>query len=113
MTADASQAALPLGWFLLLAASVFVVCGLLWLFADGAERIDAALAQLDDDDEPVPYLPTDVCTDPDCGCEQAREVARGHLRLFRAMQEQAAWEDRLRAVARADAEAAGVRDGGR
>jgi hypothetical protein len=103
-------------WRLAFAVAIMAALRLAGSIGEGWERMRRAGDVLDvypTDDEPVPYLPTDVCTDPDCDCEQAREVARGHLRLFRAMQEQAAWEDRLRAVARADAEAAGVRDGGR
>lgn len=70
-----------------------------WLF--GSDKVDAGLAQLPtDDDEPVPYLPTE-CTDPDCDCEKAREVARANLREFQRSQ----WVESLRAVARADAEA--------
>lgn len=109
MTADASQAALPLGWFLLLSAPVFVVCGLLWLFADGAERIDEALAQLaDDDDEPVPYLPTGGC-EPCCcgGCEQAKELARARIRARLADLARFDWTPEV------EAELARIADGGR
>lgn len=80
MGADASQQSLSLGWFLLLAVPGVIACVWVWL-ASGAETADRALADLPTDDEPA------VCTDPACGCEEAR---------FRY---------RLRAVARADAEA--------
>lgn len=94
---SASQQALPLGWFLLLALPVFAVCGLLWLFADGADRIEQALALLPTDDvDPG-------CTDPDCGCAQARQVHAGYMRLLAAIAEHDAWTERLRAVAAADA----------
>lgn len=80
MTADASQQSLSLGWFLICAVPAAIACLWVWL-RSASEKADRALADLPTDDEP------NECTDPGCACEEAR---------FRY---------RLRAVARADAEA--------
>lgn len=73
MNADASQGALPLGVFLALTLPAFGICLLVWLFADGGQRIERARAELPtDDDEP------DRCTHPEC--EQARQVHRERVR---------------------------------
>lgn len=73
MTAEASPVGPPLGVYLLIGLAVYGVCALVWLFADGGQRIERARAELPTDDEPE-----ERCTHP--GCEQARELHRLRIR---------------------------------
>ena len=101
MNADASQAPLSLGWFLICAVPALIVCTVVWLFS-GLEKVDRALADLPTDDEPA-FDPG--CTDPCCNCELGRARYDGYARLAAALEQENAWIESLRSVARADAEA--------
>jgi len=103
MTADASQASLPLGVFFAL-AGVAAFGVLVYLLIEGESEWRRFRREFERDDRLDVYGSDDeptACTDPACGCEQAREVARANLREFQRSQ----WVESLRAVARADAEA--------
>jgi hypothetical protein len=95
MNADASQAALPLPWFVGLCAAAGLVVVVV-LLVESWQAMRRADDQLDvyasDDDEPIPYTPVEPphsCPE----CDLARVIARQRLRAWFAARARVEWTE--------------------